>query len=180
MAVKYHLDSITPEILNEGKNLDKICIDDMANFDLAKSLSQRLTVKGPRWPSGKASTQGPDGRRPETRFHRRSAVYGARSPPNHTQWPNALPLVRRGSLERRVPSQASSSSSDRGSKLRDDTFRPQHYPHNGLVSGTRGEGSRNQEEEDDTFRFIVLIQLYHSRDIYGLREMFVSHYDVYE
>ncbi|GBN92884.1 hypothetical protein AVEN_223968-1 [Araneus ventricosus] len=38
--------------------------------------------------------------------------------PNHRQWPNALPLVWRGSLVMGVPAQASSSSSDRGSKLR--------------------------------------------------------------
>ncbi|GBL73004.1 hypothetical protein AVEN_128173-1 [Araneus ventricosus] len=77
-----------------------------------------ISLLGPRWPSGKVSTSGPEGRRLETRFHRRSAVYGARRTPNHTQWPNALPLVRRGSLKRGVPAQVSSSSSDRGSKLR--------------------------------------------------------------
>ncbi|GBN81629.1 hypothetical protein AVEN_161517-1 [Araneus ventricosus] len=32
----------------------------------------------PRWPSGKVSTSGPEGRRFETRFHRRPAVYEAR------------------------------------------------------------------------------------------------------
>ncbi|GBO32250.1 hypothetical protein AVEN_273488-1 [Araneus ventricosus] len=37
---------------------------------------------------------------------------------NHTQWPKVLSLVWRGSLERVVPVQVSSSSSDRGSKLR--------------------------------------------------------------
>ncbi|GBM67505.1 hypothetical protein AVEN_73651-1 [Araneus ventricosus] len=32
--------------------------------------------------------------------------------------------------------------------VREHPTGPQHYPDNGLVSGTRGEGSRNQEEED--------------------------------
>ncbi|GBN57048.1 hypothetical protein AVEN_178966-1 [Araneus ventricosus] len=31
--------------------------------------------------------------------------------------------------------------------VREHLTGPQHYPDNGLVSGTRGEGSRNQEEE---------------------------------
>ncbi|GBM61983.1 hypothetical protein AVEN_201300-1 [Araneus ventricosus] len=72
---------------------------------------------GPRWPSGKVPALGPEGSWFETRFHRRYAVYGARCTLNHTQWPNDLPLVWRGSLEG-VPAQASSSSSDGGSKLR--------------------------------------------------------------
>ncbi|GBL92637.1 hypothetical protein AVEN_123807-1 [Araneus ventricosus] len=59
-----------------------------------------LGLLRPRWPSGKVSTPGPEGRRFEIRFHRRSAVHGARCTPNHTQWPNVLPLVWRGSLER--------------------------------------------------------------------------------
>ncbi|GBL93699.1 hypothetical protein AVEN_166746-1 [Araneus ventricosus] len=42
--------------------------------------------------------RGPEGRRFETRLHRRSAVYGACCTLNLTQCPNALPL--RGSLER--------------------------------------------------------------------------------
>ncbi|GBM95496.1 hypothetical protein AVEN_101484-1 [Araneus ventricosus] len=32
--------------------------------------------------------------------------------------------------------------------VREHLTDPQHYPDNGLVSGTRGEVSRNQEEED--------------------------------
>ncbi|GBN95834.1 hypothetical protein AVEN_268557-1 [Araneus ventricosus] len=68
---------------------------------------------GPWWPSGKASAFGPEGPRPETRFHRRSAVHEACCTPNHTQ-PNVLPLVWHGEG---VPAQVSSSSSDRGSKL---------------------------------------------------------------
>ncbi|GBN96056.1 hypothetical protein AVEN_71670-1 [Araneus ventricosus] len=53
----------------------------------------------PRWCSVKASTPGAKGRRSENRFHRRSAVYGARCTLNHTYWPNDLPLVWRSSLE---------------------------------------------------------------------------------
>ncbi|GBM24251.1 hypothetical protein AVEN_22581-1 [Araneus ventricosus] len=67
------------------------------------------TIMRPRWPSGKVSTSGLDGRRLDS-------MYGARCTLNHTSWPNALPLVWRGSLE--VPCQVSSSSSDRCSKLR--------------------------------------------------------------
>ncbi|GBO13886.1 hypothetical protein AVEN_207571-1 [Araneus ventricosus] len=37
---------------------------------------------------------------------------------NHTQWPNVLPLVWCGSLERRMPAHVPFSSSDRSSKLR--------------------------------------------------------------
>ncbi|GBN48746.1 hypothetical protein AVEN_200607-1, partial [Araneus ventricosus] len=32
---------------------------------------------------------------------------------------------------------------------------PQHYPDNGLVSGTRGEVSRNQEEEAVLLCYVV-------------------------
>ncbi|GBM67812.1 hypothetical protein AVEN_88503-1 [Araneus ventricosus] len=77
---------------------------------------------GPRWTSGKVSTSGPEGRRFETRFHRRSAVYGARCTPNHTWRTNVLPLMWRGCSERGVPAQAPSFSSDRGSKLRDPSL----------------------------------------------------------
>ncbi|GBO40285.1 hypothetical protein AVEN_6250-1 [Araneus ventricosus] len=38
----------------------------------------------PQWPSGKVSTSGPEDRRFETRFPRRSAVYGACCTLNHT------------------------------------------------------------------------------------------------
>ncbi|GBL93372.1 hypothetical protein AVEN_219493-1 [Araneus ventricosus] len=76
--------------LYESSNLRKI-----KGFEIISSKFPR-----PRWPSGKISTSGPHGRRLETRFHRRSAVYGARCTLNHTQWPNALPLVWRGRLER--------------------------------------------------------------------------------
>ncbi|GBN55075.1 hypothetical protein AVEN_55420-1 [Araneus ventricosus] len=54
----------------------------------------------PRWPSGKTAAPGPQGFWLETRFHRRSAVYGACGTPNHPQCPNVLPLVWRRSLER--------------------------------------------------------------------------------
>ncbi|GBL95307.1 hypothetical protein AVEN_166478-1, partial [Araneus ventricosus] len=74
--------------------------------------------RGPGWPSGKVSTSGPEGRRFETRFHRRSTVYGARCTLNHTQWKNVLPFGVARKLGEGVPAQASSSSSDRGSKLR--------------------------------------------------------------
>ncbi|GBO22457.1 hypothetical protein AVEN_274724-1, partial [Araneus ventricosus] len=40
--------------------------------------------RGPRWPSGKVSALGPEGSRFETRFRRRSAVYGACCTLNHT------------------------------------------------------------------------------------------------
>ncbi|GBM28993.1 hypothetical protein AVEN_232222-1, partial [Araneus ventricosus] len=40
-------------------------------------------------PSGKASAPGPEGSRPETRFHRRSAKQGICDMLNHKQWPNA-------------------------------------------------------------------------------------------
>ncbi|GBN60953.1 hypothetical protein AVEN_185692-1 [Araneus ventricosus] len=51
-----------------------------------KIPNQRRTFKEgrPRWPSDKASTPAPEGRRLETRFHRRSAVYGARRTLNNT------------------------------------------------------------------------------------------------
>ncbi|GBM26469.1 hypothetical protein AVEN_126965-1 [Araneus ventricosus] len=65
--------------------------------------------------SGKVSTSGLEGRSFKNRYHRRSAVYGARCTPNHTQWPNAFLLVW---LEEAVPAQAPSLPSDRGSKLR--------------------------------------------------------------
>ncbi|GBN10312.1 hypothetical protein AVEN_191447-1 [Araneus ventricosus] len=55
---------------------------------------------GPRWPSGKVSALGPEGSRFETRFHRRSAVYGARCTLNSYAVAKHPPLVRRGSLER--------------------------------------------------------------------------------
>ncbi|GBN21281.1 hypothetical protein AVEN_29570-1 [Araneus ventricosus] len=75
-------------------------------------------LKRPEWPNGNVSTSRPEGGGTETRFHRRSAVCGASCTPNPTQWPNALPLLWRGSLERGAPAQVLSSSSDSGSKLR--------------------------------------------------------------
>ncbi|GBO30003.1 hypothetical protein AVEN_101542-1 [Araneus ventricosus] len=54
----------------------------------------------PRWPNAKFSALGPEGCRLETRFHRRSAVYGTYWTLNHTQWANVFPLLRRGSLEK--------------------------------------------------------------------------------
>ncbi|GBN77286.1 hypothetical protein AVEN_28532-1, partial [Araneus ventricosus] len=73
----------------------------------------------PRCPSVKVSVLEPKGSRFETRFHRRSAEYGARCTPNRTQWPNALPPVWCGNLERGAPAQAPPPPPDRGSKLRD-------------------------------------------------------------
>ncbi|GBO32457.1 hypothetical protein AVEN_274027-1 [Araneus ventricosus] len=64
---------------------------------IARNLHPR---KGPRLPSGKVSALGPEGSRFETRFHRRSAVYGACCTLHHTYWPNVLPLLWRGILER--------------------------------------------------------------------------------
>ncbi|GBN80515.1 hypothetical protein AVEN_126188-1 [Araneus ventricosus] len=52
-------------------------------WEKLKNSCSRL-FQGTRGPSGKVSTPGPEGRRPETRFHRRSAVYGACCTPNHT------------------------------------------------------------------------------------------------
>ncbi|GBN04325.1 hypothetical protein AVEN_233642-1 [Araneus ventricosus] len=59
-----------------------------------------LMQRRPWWPIGKVSALGPEGSRFETRFRRRSTVYGACFTLNHTQRPNALPLVWHGSLER--------------------------------------------------------------------------------
>ncbi|GBN49904.1 hypothetical protein AVEN_190067-1 [Araneus ventricosus] len=42
--------------------------------------------------------------------------------------------------------------------VREHLTGPQHYPDNGLVSGTRGEVSRNQEEEEATADIIKDIQ----------------------
>ncbi|GBM42871.1 hypothetical protein AVEN_245698-1 [Araneus ventricosus] len=72
--------------------------------------------QGQRWPSGRVSALGPEGSRFKTQFPPKFGVYGACCKLNHTQWTNALPLVWRGSLEREVPAQVSSSSSDCGSK----------------------------------------------------------------
>ncbi|GBN12644.1 hypothetical protein AVEN_58258-1 [Araneus ventricosus] len=73
---------------------------------------------GQRWPSSRVSAFRPKSSMFKTGFHRRSAVYGARCTPNHTQWPIALPLARRGSWEKGAPAQVSSSSSDSASNLR--------------------------------------------------------------
>ncbi|GBO23556.1 hypothetical protein AVEN_188867-1 [Araneus ventricosus] len=48
----------------------------------------------PRWPSGKVLGRRVPGSRSD------SVVYGACCTLTHTQWPNVLPLVWRGSLER--------------------------------------------------------------------------------
>ncbi|GBN81278.1 hypothetical protein AVEN_200125-1 [Araneus ventricosus] len=45
---------------------------DVGGIVLKVSRSSR-----PRWPSGKVSASGPESSRFETRFHRRSTVYGA-------------------------------------------------------------------------------------------------------
>ncbi|GBM83670.1 hypothetical protein AVEN_57368-1 [Araneus ventricosus] len=43
--------------------------------------------------------------------------------------------------------------------VREHLTGPQHYPDNGLVSGTRGEVSRNQEEEDrQNYKNIFLLR----------------------
>ncbi|GBM84883.1 hypothetical protein AVEN_49930-1 [Araneus ventricosus] len=79
------------------------------------SSSQSL---GPRWPIGKAPASWPKGSRLETRFHPGSAVHVG---PLHLKAyigtkRSTVGMVRK--LGERVPAQALSSSSDRGSKLR--------------------------------------------------------------
>ncbi|GBM95152.1 hypothetical protein AVEN_17585-1 [Araneus ventricosus] len=76
----------------------------------------------PRWPGGKVSTSGPEG----------SKLDSTEEPPCKWVWctlntsgPNVFQLVRCGSLERGVPAQVLSSSSDRGTKLRGP---PQNSP----------------------------------------------------
>ncbi|GBM77074.1 hypothetical protein AVEN_93139-1 [Araneus ventricosus] len=62
----------------------------------------------PRRPSGNVSTSGPEGRRLEAQFHRRSTVYGACMRHVVAKCPPVSVARKRGE----------SSSSDRGSKLR--------------------------------------------------------------
>ncbi|GBM17780.1 hypothetical protein AVEN_271602-1 [Araneus ventricosus] len=90
--------------------MDLICRMDEWWYDLGEmrgrqSGKPRQEARWPSplqagWPSGKVSAPGPEGRRLEARFHQRTAVHGACCAPNHTQWPNVLPLVWRGNLKR--------------------------------------------------------------------------------
>ncbi|GBL84313.1 hypothetical protein AVEN_118682-1 [Araneus ventricosus] len=74
-------------------------------------------VQRPLWPKGRVSASRPEGDRLETQFPQRSVVYWACSTLNHTSSgkPPPFDVVRK--LRERLPAQASSSSSDRGSKL---------------------------------------------------------------
>ncbi|GBN31100.1 hypothetical protein AVEN_48529-1 [Araneus ventricosus] len=69
----------------------------------------------PRWPSGKVSTSGPEGRGIETRFHRRSAMYVVCctliSGQTYSRWCGA-------EFGEGVPAQVSCSSCERGSRIR--------------------------------------------------------------
>ncbi|GBL93899.1 hypothetical protein AVEN_153655-1 [Araneus ventricosus] len=73
-----------------------------------------VELEGPQWPSGKVLVSGPEGFRPQTRLHRRSAVPVASDVV--TKYPPAGVVVRK--FGEGVPAQVPSSSSDRGSKLR--------------------------------------------------------------
>ncbi|GBM99737.1 hypothetical protein AVEN_237664-1 [Araneus ventricosus] len=82
--------------------------------------------EGPWWFSGRVSALGPEDSRPESRFHRRSAVHGACCTLNHTQWPNVLPLVWRGSLGSRGASSGVVFVIRPGSKLRGPSQNSRH------------------------------------------------------
>ncbi|GBM52850.1 hypothetical protein AVEN_4073-1, partial [Araneus ventricosus] len=69
--------------------------------------------KRPQLPSGKVSVSRPEGSRLETPILQK--IRRVWRPLHATQWPNVLPLVWCGSLER-VPAKVSPLSSDHGSK----------------------------------------------------------------
>ncbi|GBL96695.1 hypothetical protein AVEN_111837-1 [Araneus ventricosus] len=72
---------------NIGRNTMFEGFHNLINFIMSPCwASTPKNIWRPRWPSSKVPTPGPEGRRLETRFHRRSAVYGARCALNHTQW----------------------------------------------------------------------------------------------
>ncbi|GBL75403.1 hypothetical protein AVEN_194595-1 [Araneus ventricosus] len=73
---KLRLRGLKPEELFRMRGVKSSLVSDTA---VVPSHIQR----GPRWPSGKAPS-GPEDRRFETRFHRRSIVYGACCTLNHT------------------------------------------------------------------------------------------------
>ncbi|GBM97442.1 hypothetical protein AVEN_254706-1 [Araneus ventricosus] len=60
----------------------------------------RLKLQGPRWPSDKVLASAPRAPGPKPDFTEDPRRKLACCTPNHTQGPSALPLVRRGNLER--------------------------------------------------------------------------------
>ncbi|GBL77688.1 hypothetical protein AVEN_152912-1 [Araneus ventricosus] len=82
------------------------------NSSLGSNLSLCCALR-PRWTGGKVSTPRSEGSRLETRFHRRTAVQGDLM---HAK--SFGPKCPPASAVRKLPDQVSTSSSDRGSKLR--------------------------------------------------------------
>ncbi|GBM68770.1 hypothetical protein AVEN_97905-1 [Araneus ventricosus] len=70
----------------------------MSSRDSNAEVLHPAGTMGPRWPSGKVPALGPEGCRPETRFHRKSAVHGLHAKSYAVA--KRPPLVWRGSLER--------------------------------------------------------------------------------
>ncbi|GBM66513.1 hypothetical protein AVEN_252276-1 [Araneus ventricosus] len=72
----------------------------------------------PWWPSGKLSASEPEGSRFETQFHCRSVMYWACGTLNHRSRVKRPPVGVVRKFGEGMPAQVSSSTSDRGSKLR--------------------------------------------------------------
>ncbi|GBN72203.1 hypothetical protein AVEN_148277-1 [Araneus ventricosus] len=81
-------------------------------------MSVSRSINRQRWPRGKVSTSGPKGRRLDTRFHRRSAVYGACCHAKSYAVAKRSPVGVARKFGEGVPAQVSTSSSDRSSELR--------------------------------------------------------------
>ncbi|GBM25812.1 hypothetical protein AVEN_228276-1 [Araneus ventricosus] len=87
-------------------------------YSTESGLTRFRAPRGLRWPGGKTSISAPEGFRPKIRFYRRTAVQVGKVGPLHAKSvrEKCPPVSEERKFGEGLPAQASSSSSDSGSK----------------------------------------------------------------